>query len=605
MPDLPIIPENLAGLSDDELSTLLASISAAADPYKAADFAHTDESIKFLNDLATAAGPAIAEQQARADKATAHGNAASTAASLAALAGDTGGDDVDDDDEDPDGPPDVVEGEVQAPVVASRAPGVADINRPKAPHVAAPLVFAASMVAAADVPGFASGHQFTDWAEASQALANRYGSYNSKSTSIRKGRQVQRTVDVHETASAPANGERMQTTFKHKLKNFTRHGGVKLKREAPSQLHLDSQNGHAALKTLEFAAKETRISGGSLVASMRADMKAGKSLVAAAGWCARSETIYDLCEQETMDGLLAVPEVTADRGGFQIPIDGGIDFSTIYTTLGNAGDTHLTEAEVIADTLKVCNEIPCPDFEDVRLGVDYFCLTGSLLQRRGYPEVIGRFTRGAAVALAHKINAGVIAAIEAGSVDAGAVPLCASGDDAASALLGAIEVAIVDMQYRARMSMTQSMEVVLPFFVLAQIRAAMSRRRGWDGMNKTDQEIATWFATRNAVPRFVYDWQDAFTGAAGGPGGAVPLVELPTEIEFIVYPAGTWVKAVAQVVDLDTIYDSTLLTTNQYTAAFVEDGWAVMQMCPLSRTYTVTIDPCGCLCSDQVVPTSP
>lgn len=602
MPDLPEIPENLAGLSDEELSTLLGQIATAAEPYSAADFTHTDESIETIKQLSESSKPVVAEQQARTARATATADAAQTAASLAALTP-AGGDD-----EYGDEPPDVVEGEVQVPVVAAgKAPGVADIGRPNAPTVPAALAFSASMVAAADVPGFSTGYQFANWGEASQALTNRFAAYNSKSTSIRKtGRQVQRTVDMHEAKSAPADGQRMQKTFKHKLKNYTRHGGVRMRREAPADLHIDSQNGRAALKTLEFAAKENRLQHGSLVAAMRADMKAGKSLLAAAGWCAPSETIYDLCEQETMDGILSLPEVTADRGGFQIPIDGGIDFSTIFTDIGDGGDTHLTEGQVEGDTVKVCTEIPCPEFENVRLGVDYFCLTGSLLQRRGYPEVIGRFTRGAAVALAHKINLGVIAQIEAGSTDAGVVPLCESGDDAASALLGAIEVAIVDMQYRARMSMSQSMEVVLPFFALAQIRAAMSRRRGVALMNVSDAEIASWFATRNAVPRFVYDWQDAFSGAAGGPGGPTPLVQLPTEIEFIVYPAGTWVKPVADVVDLDTIYDSTLLSTNQYTAAFVEDAWAVMQMCPLSRVYTVTIDPCGCLCSDQVVPiTSP
>ncbi len=75
---------------------------------------------------------------------------------------------------------------------------------------------------------------------------------------------------------------------------------------------------------------------------MEAEVRQTGNLVAAAGWCAPSETIYDLCEQESMDGILSLPEVTADRGGFNIPVDGGIDFSTIFTSIGNAGDTHLT-----------------------------------------------------------------------------------------------------------------------------------------------------------------------------------------------------------------------------------------------------------------------
>ncbi len=600
MPDFPVVPEDLSGLSQDELSGLLGQIHEASQPFAAMDGSeHTDESIEQVNTLIKFSDAVKAEVNSRTER-TERGNAAAeAAASLATLVpaqttADPGEVPVED------APEPVAVVAAKAPA----APSVADIKRNTAPEKPAEeFGFKASMVAAADVPGFSTGQSLSSWSEASQAMENRFSAYNSRSDTIQhKGTTVNNTIGVRTTNQAPSDGNRQMSRVDHVLKSYTRHGGIKLKREAPKSLHLDSHSGSRTLDVLEFAAKESRLDGGSLLKSMTKDVTAGKSLVAAAGWCAPSETIYDLCEQETMDGILALPEVTADRGGFQIPIDGGTDFSTIFTTIGNAGDTHLTEAEVIADTLKICTEIPCPPFENIRLGVDYVCLTGGLLQRRGYPEVIGRFTRGALVALAHKINAGKIAAIVAGSVDAGTVLPCDTGDDAGSALLAAVEIAIVDMQYRARMSMTQSMEVVLPYFALAQIRAAMARRRGVLAMGVTDAEIASWFAVRNAVPRFVYDWQDAFSGVPTGPGGATPATSLPETADFIVYPAGTWVAAVAQVVDLDTIYDSTLLTANQYTATFVEDGWAVMQMCPLSRVYTVSLDPCGCLCDG---PSSP
>ena len=600
MPDFPVVPEDLSGLSQDELSGLLGQIQEASQSFAAMDGSeYTEESIEQADTLVRFSDQIKAEVTKRIDLADRGAAAAAAAASLATL---VPAQTTADPGEAPVEEPEPVA--VVAAKTTAKAPSVADLKRNTAPEkVAEDFGFKASMVAAADVPGFSTGQTLDNWAQASQAMENRFQAYNSRSDSIQhKGTAVNNTIAVRNANQAPSDGNRMQTRIDHALKSYTRHGGIKLKREAPKSLHLDSHSGSRTMDVLEFAAKESRVEGGSLLKSMTKDVTGGKSLVAAAGWCAPSETIYDLCEQETMDGILALPEVTADRGGFQIPIDGGTDFSTIFTTIGNAGDTHLTEAEVIADTLKICTEIPCPPFENVRLGVDYVCLTGGLLQRRGYPEVIGRFTRGALVALAHKINAGKIAAIVAGSTDAGTVVPCDTGDDAGSALLAAVEIAIVDMQYRARMSMSQSMEVVLPYFALAQIRAAMARRRGVLAMGVTDAEIASWFAVRNAVPRFVYDWQDAFSGVPTGPGGATPATSLPETADFVVYPAGTWVAAVAQVVDLDTIYDSTLLTANQYTAAFVEDGWAMMQMCPLSRVYTVSLDPCGCLCDG---PSSP
>jgi hypothetical protein len=216
-----------------------------------------------------------------------------------------------------------------------------------------------------------------------------------------------------------------------------------------------------------------------------------------------------------------------------------------------------------------------------------------MLQRRGYPEAVEWFSQRALNALPHKINATLIATIVAASGAATVVPSDPSGDDAISGLLSAVDLAIADAKYRNRMSFGGTLEVVLPMWVLTQLRAAGSRRNGVDMVGITDQQIVDWFAIRSAIPRFVYDWQDAFSGLPTGPGGAVPLTALPLTAQFLVYPAGTWVKAVQSVVNLDTVYDSTKLATNEYTAIFVEDGWAALQMCPMSRLYTAAVDPSG------------
>jgi hypothetical protein len=223
----------------------------------------------------------------------------------------------------------------------------------------------------------------------------------------------------------------------------------------------------------------------------------------------------------------------------------------------------------------------------------HVCLTASRLQRRGYPEAVGRFSRGAMVALAHKINESVINKIATASGPVTTVPNISGSDDAASALLSAVEMAIEDTKYRNRMSRGSSLEVVLPAWVLAVVRAALSRRRGVAQWAVTDAMILEAFTARSAVPRFVYDWQDDFSGLAGGPGASTPITEFPEDVQFLVYPAGTWTKSVRDVVNLDTIYDNALLTSNLYTAIFAEDGFNTLQMCPDSRLYEVGIDPAG------------
>lgn len=457
------------------------------------------------------------------------------------------------------------------PAPTPNVPAVVASTIDPAPN--APVEVYATMTASADAPGYSG--ELASFAVVGELLERRLAGYSTG------------------TSKRPDLGDRVMGNGRFSVggRSFQRHGGVQFTRQFPDDLRItDTKN---ALAVLDHAASEKRLEGGSLINAMTASVERGASLTAAVGWCAPSETIYDLCALETLDGMLDVPEIQATRGGFFVPEDGGPNFSTIYDSVGDEGDVILTEYDVENGAVKVCVEIPCPEFVEVRLDVAYVCITGSLLQRRGYPEAVTRFTQGAMVAMAHKVNESVIARIVAGSGAAVVIAADASGDDAASALLSAVELAIEDMKYRNRMGRAATIEIVLPAWVIAPIRAALARRQGVAAINVTDAEILAAFTTRKAVPRFVYDWQDAYSGLVGGPGAQTAITEWPSTVQFLAYPAGTWVKPVRDVVNLDTVYDNALLTTNQYTALFVEDGFNVIKMCADSRLYTASIDTSG------------
>lgn len=361
-------------------------------------------------------------------------------------------------------------------------------------------------------------------------------------------------------------------------------------------------------EVLKNVIDEKRLPGGNLrnsIALKKAQIEAADdgrdAMVAATGWCAPSETDYSTCFQGSVDGLFDAPEVQARRGG--IRHNQGIDFTGVFG--GGTGFFNLSEAQVIAGTTKSCVEIPCPSFVDDRLGVTGLCITGNILQNRGYPEFVRTWTQAAMVASAHQINSLQIAAVVAGStaVDLTAAPTFASDGSVTSQLLAAVDMAIVDIKYRLRMQRSATLEVVLPWWVLAQFRADMSRQNGGDAIARqsiSDAQITSWFSERKARVQWVYDWQDAFApadvvGAPGGnaPGAATFITGFPTSVKFLVYPSGTWVRAVNDVITLNMIYDSTKLATNQLTQLFTETGWAMMRMCPLSRVYTVPICPTG------------
>lgn len=370
---------------------------------------------------------------------------------------------------------------------------------------------------------------------------------------------------------------------KRSVAQFSRNRGDEF------QLTKDRENDHAVLARL---GRENRLDGGSLLNAWRNQVDKGSSLTAAAGWCAPSETLYDLCSLWSMDGMIDLPTATARRGGFVYtdqPSYAELEASTSFTVL--------TEAQVIADTPKNCAELPCPTFDEVRLDVAVTCITASFLQSAGYPELVNTWVDGLLTNHAHKLNEILIARMVTAAGAANVIPGPAGGgaDGATASLLAALELAATDMRYRERMAFSQTFEVVLPEWTLAQIRADLSRRNGYpdNPFNITNQMIASWFAVRGIRPQFVYDWQDALSGLAAGPGGATDLTALPTDVNFLIYPAGAVVLARQDVVTLSNVYDAANLTQNLYTRLFSEEGFALMFPCGEIRQYTVDLCPSG------------
>jgi hypothetical protein len=318
------------------------------------------------------------------------------------------------------------------------------------------------------------------------------------------------------------------------------------------------------------------------------------SLVAANGWCAPSEPDYSICNPISADGLLNIPEEVLRRGG-KIH-NQGLDFADFFgndTTLPIPGYNILTEAQVIADTAKTCVEIPCPDFVDDRLNVAALCLTGSLLQNRGYPEFVSEFVQGATAAMAHLVNREVIAEMVTGStaVTLTAVDPWATDGTFYSNVLSAVEFAVKDMRYIYRAPMNQRFSVVLPYWVLGAMRADYIRQNARVTDDLADAMINSQFSMRGADVQWVYDWQDAFfpgaIAATNQMGNATPAFNYPTTTSFMVFLPGTWVLGRQDVIRLDTVYDSTNLAQNLVTQLFMEDGFKPMRMCQHSRVYTL------------------
>ncbi len=317
----------------------------------------------------------------------------------------------------------------------------------------------------------------------------------------------------------------------------------------------------------------------------------GGSLVAAGGWCAPSETVYDLLEDESRDGLISLPEINVTRGG--IKFTKGPKFADLYAApsfnfteeeakAGKYAPTSATDPTNKVGAKPVYN-VPCTEFEEVRLSAAGLHVQANLLQQRGYPELVARTIRGALVAHEHKMSERIIASMERQST---AVSMDSGQIGAAAPILTAIELQVEHYRYAQRLSRSTTLEAVFPYWVHGAIRTDLSRREGVDLIDINDARIDAWFRSRGVNPQFVYDWQ-ALTGDASA------FKAWGTSLKFLLYSAGTFVKGGQDVITLDTVYDSVLLGQNDYTALFTEEGYLVAKRGHDARVVTVPLNPNG------------
>lgn len=548
-----VVPEDFATATDAELTDLTAQARAAAAPLvdrQKAGERLTDEEISTLENLAGVVTKASTEQGRRV---AAHSRAAQ-AASIFATETTTV-------EEKPEESAEVqpTEETLTAAVPTKLSVGqVAKAAKPSRELAPSPDSFS-TMVAAVNAPGPVSpGQTFETMFQAAQAL---------------------------EEAFSAQQGSGSNTYVKTPV--------VQIRRNYPQELTIGGNASADEIESaLKYAADINRLPGG--------------ALTAAAGWCAPSQILYgDFAEYESTDGMLDLPELQVNRGG--INFTRGPDFSTIFTATG-LGSWNMTEAQVIAidpetpSTLKPCMVVACPSFTESRLRALGICITGDFLQNRGYPELVARFTRGALVSYAHIVNRFVIDQVVAGvtsTTDLNPAPVGSVLEDdntAASRLLAIVGMAAMDLRYKHRMRFDTMLEAVLPFWVTEVIRADIQRRTGQDPQVAFELELARinrWLAVRGVRVQWVYDWQDAFSTSVVNVGTSTPISAFPTDVEMLLYPAGTFVKGVSPIIRLDSVYDSTNLAQNLFTQLWMEEGVLVARRGHEARRYQFQLCPTG------------
>jgi hypothetical protein len=327
-----------------------------------------------------------------------------------------------------------------------------------------------------------------------------------------------------------------------------------------------------------------------------------EALVAAGGWCSPSEIRYDFFSVDCFDGAIDLPTFGVRRGGLRWPLGPTVndaftpDLGYFESAFGEATVPWVwTETrDVVAATggaglvTKPCIRVPCSTFDEARLECYGVCVTAGNLTDDAWPEQTQRFLRFMENVFQHAINGRYIAAVRSLSTDIGTVSC--TGVGAISPLLDMLELSAWDMRERLGMCGTDVLEVILPRWIVGELRADLGRRMGLAEFNVTDAMIGTWFTVRGIRVQLVGNYQTRTTGL---PGASSALTSWPSSVEFIIYPPGTFGRGNGMTLDLGVVRDSTLNATNDHTAAWYEQCHLIAKFGPLARRYTVPLCPSG------------
>jgi len=334
-------------------------------------------------------------------------------------------------------------------------------------------------------------------------------------------------------------------------------------------------------------------------------------LVAAGGWCSPSDIRYGFfniaCQART--GLIDLPTFGVDRGGVRWPTSPSLAdvlanptaFVPFTSQTFNAASMPWLWTEtsdilaVTGGATKPCIRVPCPTFEEARLECFGHCVTAGNLADSSYPENTANFLTLLMAAQLRVENFRYLAQMASMSTlsPAASGGLGAAGSGVIAPVLGAIEMQATDYRTKYGMCDDDLLEAVFPIWIKAMVRSDLAKRAGMDldAFRVTDGMIADWFDSRGVRAQFVGEYQ---ARTAGYPGlYSTTMTAWPTQVEFLLYAAGTFQRGDGMSLDLGVVRDSVLNATNDHTAAWAEACHLIAKFGHESRRVIVNICPDG------------
>lgn len=309
-----------------------------------------------------------------------------------------------------------------------------------------------------------------------------------------------------------------------------------------------------------------------------------RALVASGGLCGPVENVYSMPDIETASRPVrdALANFRADRGGANIPTNPPL--TTYEDAVGVVTAANDETGGTFA--LKNCMRIECPTFVETQVDSIYRCIEAGNLTARAYPELMARINtlvlanhaRAADSLLLDTIKSGSTAVSTTNTANAGGV----------WEYFYQVIVAAAGMRSRNRMSDGAVIRALMPEWLVDFVLVDLVR--GQYDRFQVRSAVSDYLRRAGVNPTFYKDGPSTGTGQVYAAQTAGALLAFPTDVQWALYPEGSWLHLDSGSLDLGIVRDSTLNSTNDFQifaetweqAALigVESLWITSTVCP-------------------------
>jgi hypothetical protein len=320
-------------------------------------------------------------------------------------------------------------------------------------------------------------------------------------------------------------------------------------------------------------------------------VEARQALVASGGLCAPLTPLYDIPDFAVTSRPVrgALPSFMAERGGVSVPTVSTIGaITTAITTIEESedalGGTYAT---------KSCQDMDCPTWSDVAVGIISHCREYGNLNSRAWPEGIAHENNLTMAAHARTAEVRLLDRIK--SLSLGVTTTQDYG--AVAEYIYAVARAAAGIRYRLRME-DVSLRALIPYWVpellISDFAATENDRL------QSRQTVTAYLRAAGVEPSFYLDTPS--TGTSQGFADEVDATGLdgfPTSVQWALFVEGTFLHLDGGVLELGVVRDSTLNSTNDY-QVFGETFENVARIGPAQAALWVT----SALCPTGEFPTT-